>query len=401
MAKLTQAQKKKLPPELQVILERFNHEPQLLMKLQQLLKMAAQKIVQQSIEHDTFCDTFQTPRKLPNELLKLYGLSAKELKTAMRKIGFDERHRQYDSTYYQTFTIAYLIGLDHDDENIRKLSWLMIAISLWNGRKMKAFPAFCDADTARYVMNYVLQGNHTYKKAGSAFDYIDSFSVPALDHTYAKRIADNLNHDKEGLRKLIETTFSRYSQLFRSMKNAYYKTHEEGKKEVVSAKYGQQFGDGDMVESKESFSGTIERIVDKIEKNHMLKKNVIMKPESLKIFKDKFNISQDSIRKINNWIEDEDNADELKYFYELAFTNMKPKTDHDVCQFDIPILANKITSSKIDPNLKKAKEILDHVLLDILGERYKSMGSQSLYRLRNVIAHAFMIHAKVMLCKKL
>lgn len=401
MARLTDFQRKKLPPELRVVLERFHHEPQLLMKLKQYLSLAAQKIVQHSITHTTFCDAFQTPQKLPNELLKLYGLTSKELKIALRKVGFDERHHMYNNTYYQAFVTSFLIGLEFDDENIRKLSILMIAVRIWNGRKHKAFPTHCDPDIARYVMNYVLQGNHTYKKAGSAFDYIDSFNIPHIDSKYKDSIANNLDHDKEGLRKLIETEWVRFVQLFKSMRNHYYDTHKAGKKEVISDKYGRQYGDGDMIETKESFSGNIERLVDKIEKNAMLKRNVLMRPESMKIFKDKFNISQEGISKINTWIEDDDNKDELKYFFELVFTTLKPKTESDVCQYDIPALAYKVTSSKKDPNLIKAKEVIDHVLVEILGDKYKTLGTQSIYRLKPVVAYAFMIYAKLMLCKRL
>jgi len=401
MAKLNDAQKKKLPQELQLIIQRFEHEPQLLMRLKQYLSLAAQKISQQSINHSTFCDAFQTPQKLPNELLKLYGLSPKELKIAMRKVGFDERNRMYDSTYYQTFVVAFLVGLNFDDENIRKMSIMLIAIRIWNGRKFKSFPSHCDPDIARYAFNYAIKGNHTVKKAGSAFEYIDSFNVPHIDTKYAPTIANNLDHDREGLRKLIETEWSRFEQVFRSMRNAYYRTHQEGKKEVVTSKYGKQYGDGDMVEAKESFSGNIERLVDKIEKNAMLKKHTIMKPESLQMFKDRFNISRDGVQKIDNWIEDPDNADELKYFYELLFTTLKPRNETDICKYDVKSLADKITSSKKDPHLAKAKIVLDHVLENVLGPKYKTHGTQSIYRFKSVVSSALIINAKILLCKKI
>jgi hypothetical protein len=185
------------------------------------------------------------------------------------------------------------------------------------------------------------------------------------------------------------------------MRNAYYKSHKEGKKEIISDKYSQQYGNGDMVESKESFSGNIERLIDKIEKNAMLKKNILMKPDAQKIFKEKFNISQDGVRKINSWLEEEDNQDELRYFFELAFTSLKPKNESDICRYDIQNLAYRITSAKKDQNLIKAKEILDHILEDILGNKYKSLGSQRIYQLKTVIAYSLMIYAKIMLCKKL
>jgi hypothetical protein len=401
MARLTAQQKKKLPPEIRIILERFNHDPQLLMQLKRLLVQAAQKIQQQSINHETFCDTFQVPKTLPNELLKLYGTSEREMKQAMQKIGFVDINRMYNSAYYQTLCLAYLVGLEFDDENIRKMALLLIDIHIWNGRKLKSFPSFCDPDIARYVLNYVLKGNHTLKKVGSVFDYLDRYSIPAVDAKYSKTIPNNLDSYTEGLRKLIETNYSRFTQLFKSIRDAYYKTHKEGKKEIISGTYKSQYGNGEMVETHEGFSGNIERLVDKIQKNSMLKKNTLTSPAAKQIFKVKYNISDASIKKLNDWFTEDDNQDELKYFYELVFTSFKPKNEGDICKFDIPVLAMKITSSKKDPELLKAKEILDHVLISILGTKYNTLGVQSLYSLKGMVAYAFMIHAKTLLCKKL
>ncbi len=401
MAKLTSQQTQKLPQTLRVIIQRFEHEPQLFMRLKQLLVMSAQKIQQQSLNHDTFCNTFQIPKALPNELLKLYGVNEREFKQSMQKVGFVDIHRMYNDLYYQTLCVAYLIGLAQDDEAVRKMSLLLIDVRIWNGRKLRSFPSFCDPDTARYVMNYALKGNHTLKKAGSVFDYLDRYSIPAVDGKYAPTIANNLDSHTEGLRKLIETNYSRFNQLFRSVRDAYYRSQKEGRKEVIGGQYQNQYGEGEMVEARESFSGNIERLSDKIQKNAMIKRNVLLSPESKEIFKEKFNVSEASLKKINDWFMDDDNADELKYFYELAFTHLNPNNESDICKYEISILANKITSAKKDKHLLKAKEILDHVLASILGTKFNSLGKQSLYRLRAMVSYAMAINGKLLLCKKL
>ncbi len=399
--KLTHDQIQKLPQQLRMVLQRFDFDPQLYMRLKQLLVQSAQKIQQQALNHDTFCSTFQVPRALPQELLKLYGMNEREFKQSMEKVGFVKIHRMYDDIYYQTLCVAYLVGLAKGDENIRKMALLLIDIRIWNGRKLKAFPTFCDPDIARYVLNYELKGNHTLKKAGSSFDYLDKYSIPAVDGKYAPTIADNLDSHTEGLRKLIETNYSRFVQLFRSVRDAYYRAQKDGKKEIISGQYKNQYGEGEMVETRESFSGNIERLTDKILKNAMIKRNVLMRPESKEVFKDKFNVSEASLRKINDWFMDEANEDEIKYLYELIFTNLKPKNESDICQYDTPFLANKITSAKKDKHLLKAKEILDHVLLSILGTKFNTLGKQNLYRLRGMVAYAFIINSKLLLCKKL
>jgi len=401
MAGLTDKQKSVLPPELRIILERFHHEPQLFMQLKQLLSLAAQKVAQQAINHNTFCDIFTIPNKLPQQLLKLYGMTEKEFQAAMAKIGFDF-NRMYKDIYYQTLTVAYLVGLDFDDKNIRRLSLLLIAIRIWNGRKYKSFPSFCDPDIAKYVLNYELKGNHTFKMTGhTPFEFLDAYSVPAVDDRYHDVIANNLNVPNRGLRLLIETMHSRINQVMRSMRDAYYRVHKEGKKELTAEKYGQQYGTGDTVEQKESFSGNIERLVDKIEKNGMLKKNVILKPEAQAILKRKFNISETGIRMLNDWIEHEENTEEFRYFIELLFNAIKPRDESDICKYDVHILATRVTSSKKDPNLIKAKEILYHMLSSVLGEKYKTLGRQRIEQLKLAAAYALVVYIKSLLCKKI
>ncbi len=399
MAKLTDQQKKKLPPKLQTVLERFETNPQLLLKLRQALSQSIQKVVQQTINHETFCDLFQIPNKLPRELLNLYGLTERELQAELYKVGF-EINRMYLDPYYQSMVTAYLVGLNFDDKNIRRIALLLIDIRLWNGRRIKYIPAFCDPDVARYALNYEIKGNHKVKKATSVFDFLDRHSVPAVDEKYAPTIANNLDHKTEGLRKLIETNYVRLDQSFRSMKDAYYRVSQSGKKEIISGSFKNQFGDGDMVEARESFSGNIERLVDKMQKNAIMKKNLLMKPDAKNIIKDKFRISDASIQKVNNWLDDEDNHEEIKYFFELLFANLKPRSEADICKYDIPVLANMVSSSKKDKNLLKAKEILTHALMAVLGDKFKTLGVQNASRLRSMISYSFMIYAKVLLCKK-
>jgi hypothetical protein len=252
-------------------------------------------------------------------------------------------------------------------------------------------------------MSYELRGNHTLKKHGpTPFKFINEFIVPNLEEKYIKTIPDNLDSPTEGLRKIIDTLFSRFSQIFQSVSDAYYRSHKSGKKEIISSQYQNQYADGEMVQARESFTGNVERLVDKILKNALLKRNVILSPQSKEALKTKYKLSDAQIKKINDWVMDEDNHEELKYFYELVFTNMKVRNESDICQFELPILAAKITGAKKDPELLKAKEIIDHVLISLVGDsKFKTMGIQSLYRARAIIAMSLMINAKIQLCKKI
>jgi len=214
-------------------------------------------------------------------------------------------------------------------------------------------------------------------------------------------IADNLDNPDKGLRQLIMAPQARIMQLFNSMAEAYYRIHKEGKKEIISDKYSQQYGNGDMVESRESFAGNVERLADKILKNGMLKNKVLLKPEAKEVFQQKWRYSPNGIQKLNDWLFDEDNQEEVKYFYELVFNALKIKDEGDFCKNSVDFLATQVTGAKKDPNLLKAKKILDHMVISLAGDRYNSLSTQSKYRTKNIAAYAFFIKAKLLLCKKL
>ena len=401
MARLTPKQKQALPPELRVILERFNHDPKLLMSLKNTLLMESKKIQIQSLNHETFCNQFVVPKtSIPRELLRLYGMTQRDLKQALEKIGF-KLNDMYTQVYYQVLIVAYLIGLEYDDKNIRQLSLLLLYVRIWNGRKIKFFKQYCDPDIARYVTNYILKNNSTYKKAGSAFDYIDKKSVPEIDAKYAGIIADNLGDDKAGLIRLITTGYSRFVQLFRIVAQHYYRMHKEGRSEIISGQYKNQYGSGEMVEAKESFSGDVDRLVNKIQMNAMLKPDILMDPRSKKYFKEKWKLSESQLKLFNDWFTEEENQEELKYFYELLFNYLKPRNEGDICKYDVMTLGKTVTSAKKDKQLLKAKEIISHLLISIMGKRYNTLGTQSLHRAKGIASQTFAMYAKLLLCKKL
>ncbi len=370
------------------------------MQLKNKMAQEFHSIHQHSMSQDTLCDKFKTPHGISKELLVMFGMNERELKQSMEKIGFVKQHRMYNNIYYQTLAVVYLIGLDKDDELIRKASILLMEIQIWNGRWIRRFPQYCDPDIMRYVINYSLKGNHTLKKSGTAYNYLANFSAPAIDLKYSKTIPSNLDSHTEGLRKLVDTAYSRIAQIFTSVAEHYYRLYKSGTKEIISGQYQNQYGEGDMVEARESFSGNIERIIDKMQKNAMLKRNILTAPASKKILKDKWNMGDAAIKKMNDWFEDDDNEEEIKYFFELVFTKLKPQNETDVCKFEVNKLSELVTGARKDPQLLKAKEILEHMIMAIAGDNYNRVGIQSKYKMRNFASYGFMIYAKTLLCKK-
>ncbi len=392
--------RKDISPRMIAILDKFKTDKVAMATLKHYLQIATHKLMQDSMKHDSFCDYFLYPKKIPTLLLKVFGVNERELKEEMKQFHLKD-YSVYDDIYYLTLMLAYLIGLDQDDEELRQYALTLISVRIWNYYKMRFFPKVCNPDIARYVINYELQGNHTFKKHGTPFGYILKLSVPALEAKYPAEIAADPMHMYAGLKRIISTLRSRYNQLLKGIAEAYYRSYAQGKKESVGALQKESFDSGsDMVERNEHFSGIVERVADKVSKNAVLKTKVLSKNPAKDFLYKKFFISNTVIDKIDAWLDDEENEEDLKYFIELVVAGVKPKAEEEVCSLNIEVLANRISSARKDENFQKAKELVAGITKAIF-EKSGSLSTQLDYRYRKIVMVSLITYIKILLCKGL
>jgi hypothetical protein len=395
-----QLNRKDISKRIIAILDKFKDDKLAYTQLKHYLQLGTHKLMQDSMKHDSFCDYFLYPKKLPTLLLKLYGVNERELKEEMKQFHLKD-YSVYDDIYYLTLMLAYLIGLDQDDSELRQYSLTLISVRIWNYYKMRFFPKTCNPEIARYVITYELQGNHTFKKHGTPFGYILKLSVPALEAKYPQEIAKNPMEQYSGLKRIITTLRSRYNQLLKGIAEAYYNAHKEGKKESVGSIHQESFDkNSDMVERQEHFSGIIERVTDKVQKNAVLKSKVLSKNPAKDFLFKKFYISNSVIDSIDTWLDDEENDEDLKYFIELVIAGAKPKKEEELCSLNIEVLANKISSSRKDENFQKAKELVAGITKTIFDKRGE-LSTQLDYRYRKIVMVSLLTYIKLLLCKSL
>lgn len=392
--------RKDISPRMIAILDKFKTDKMAMATLKHYLQIATHKLMQDSMKHDSFCDYFLYPKKIPTLLLKVYGINEREIKEEMKQFHLKD-YSVYDDIYYLTLMLAYLIGLDQDDAELRQYALTLISVRIWNYYKLRFFPKACNPDIARYVINYELQGNHTFKKHGTPFGYILKLSVPALEAKYPAEIAANPMDVYAGLKRIISTLRSRYNQLLKGIAEAYYRSHAQGKKESVGALQKESFDSGsDMVEKNEHFSGIVERVSDKVSKNAVLKNKVLSKNPAKDFLYKKFFISNQVIDKIDSWLDDEENEEDLKYFIELVIAGVRPKKEEEICELNIEVLANRISSARKDENFQKAKELVAGITKAIF-EKSGSLSTQLDYRYRKIVMVSLITYIKILLCKGL
>jgi len=395
----------KLSPTIIAILDKFKTDKHAYQLLKEgYLKLASHKIMQDSMQHTSFCDYFPISKKLPNLLLKLYGISERELKHEMEQFSL-KGSIVYTKDYYITLCLAYLIGLDNNDEELRQYALLLISVLIWNYYKLRFFPNICDPKISQYVMNYELQGNHSFKNAGSPLNYIMKVTLPALENNYPKEIANDPVHHYAGLKRIITTIRSRYNQLFKNLATNYYKAVESGKSESVHELHSTSYeNSGEMIEKKEHFNNIIERLSDKILKNGLLKTKVIQRSPIKDMLYKKFFLSNQVIQKIDQYLDDDQNKEDLKYYIELLLNGLKLRNEEELCSMNMEVLANRITSSRKDEYFDKLKKFNTSIAINVLhapNEDTKHISTQNEYRYSKIMITAILSYIKYLNCKSI
>jgi len=397
-----QLNRSKLSPTIKAILDKFKTDKEAYRLLKEgYLKLASHKVLQDSIQHSSFCDYFPISKKLPNLLFKLYGIDEKQLKEEMKQFELTGSI-VYTKDFYITLLMAYLIGLDNNDNELRQYSLLLISTLIWNYYKMRFFPAVCDPKIAQYVINYELKGNHSFKGPGTPLNYIMKITIPALEGNYPQEIAKDPTHHYSGLKRVITTIRSRYNQLFKNLAKNYYDAQKSGKMESVHDTHGNAYeNSGEMVEKKEHFNDFIEKTTDKIIKNGYFKNKLIQKSPIKDLMFKKFFLSTSVISKIDDYLDNDENKEDIKYYIELLLNGLKIKSDDELCSLNIEILANKITSSRKNDYFNKLKEYNTGIAVNVLHtpSEVNNINKQNEYRYSKIFMTAMLAYIKLLTCK--
>jgi hypothetical protein len=254
-------------------------------------------------------------------------------------------------------------------------------------------------------MNYELQGNHSFKSAGSPLNYIMKVTLPALENNYPKEIANDPTHHYAGLKRVITTIRSRYNQLFKNLATNYYKAVESGKSESVHELHSTSYeNSGEMIEKKEHFNNIIERLSDKIIKNGLLKTRVIEKSPIKDMLYKKFFLGNQVIQKIDQYLDDDNNKEDLKYYIELLLNGLKLRNEEELCGMNMEVLANRITSSRKDEYFDKLKKFNTSIAINVLhvpNEDTKHISTQNEYRYSKIMITSILSYIKFLNCKSI
>jgi len=384
-----------MPKEIEYVADKILKNKPLYDEIKKLLMDIVRKLNNDSLSHSSFCNALKTPHGVDKKLLKIFGISDRQMIASFAHIGFHPDSRMYSSLYYQTLSLVYYIGVRSDDDLLRILAVSLIYVKIFNGRQYRIMPNGCQEEIAQYLIQNVFRKSHTFKKYPNPFVAITQYFAPTLDDKYFSYVSKDPAHPTLGLVVILMQSYGRMFQVFMGIKDHYYKAHNDGNKitvDTVNTNFGGKEVDGSNTTSSSNTA-------------HKLQKNLVFKNPKLSTIdikylkSDPYNISTKFIETTEKFLISDESDDDLTNVYELFFNIIKID-ETKICGLNIINTVDKITGSKGNNiQIKKLKKYID-ILLEQMYKGIMKSGSSSRLKLRKVLLLIIILRAKKAFCKE-
>jgi len=362
-----------------------------------LLKNDMLALNNDSLSHSSFCANLKTPKNLPKELLKRFGLSDRQMLAAFESIGFHPSHKMYSDLYYQTLTFVYYIGIKSDDDILRLYALSLMFVKVFNGRKYRYFPLGCQEDIAQYILSRLREGT-VFKKYPSPFIAITQYFAPTIDKTYKKQMQSDPAHPTKGLLKLLMQIWGRIDQVFlKTLQVPYYKAWNDSKKNLINLAGSDRQG----VEVDKMDTSKIEKLVEKSMMNLVHRNNKFTKKDIAFFRGPSLKLKQTFIDQVELFLNDDINEDDIKNCMELILNILKIQDENNVCSMHVIHSVGKISNTKQKNNdIEKAKKHVDELLKLMYPNMIKTVSNSTLLKLRKTMLIMLVIRFKRSVCNK-
>jgi len=384
----------KMPKEIEFVADKVLKNKALYDEIKKLLIQVVSKINNDSLSHASFCDVMRTPNGIDKKLLKIFGISDRQMIAAFSEIGFHPDSRMYSSLYYQTLSLVYYIGVRAKDDVLRQFAVALIYVKVFNGRQYKYMPNGCQHEIAEYLIQSVFRKSKIFVKYPAPFSAITNYLTPTLDTKYFPYIEKDPAHPTLGLVVILMQAWNRIDQMFMGIQKHYYQAHKEGKRSIISAS-----SDGNGREVSEIDGTKVVNLVDKLQKNLINKPTKLSDADKSFLKKEPYAVSDKFLVDTKKFLDDHKNEDDLKNIYELIFGISKTE-ESKMCGLHIVNTISKITSSKgSDTKNVNLKKYADQMLERMYKGFMKSGSNSKKLKLRKVLLLLIVHRGKSAFCK--
>ncbi len=384
----------KMPKEIEFVADKILKNKVLYDEIKNTLKGIIIKLNNDSLGHSSFCNALRTPNGIDKKLLKIFGISDRQMLSSFAEIGFHPESRMYSSLYYQTLCLVYYIGVRADDDLLRVFCTALIYVKIFNGRQYKYMPNGCQEEIAQYLIQNIFRSTKTFKKYPNPFVAITQYFAPTLDTKYYPYIKKDPGHPTLGLVVILMQSWNRMDQVFMGIQKQYYAASEAGNKITIGT-----VGNAKGTEVDNVGNSAVVNTVDRLQKNMVHRAPKLDKSDIDYLKGAPYSISNKFLTDSEKFLNDDKTEDDLKNIYEMLFTITKIQ-ENNICGLNIINTVTKITSAKgNNVQVTKLKKYID----TLLGQMYKGImtsgSNSSRLKLRKVLLLIILLRGKKAFCK--
>lgn len=382
----------KLPEAIEWVIKKFDDNPQLVSRIEDMLKQIVSHYGKMSMDYELFTKAVPVPKGLDIELLKIMGLSAEVLKKSATQIGFNAKHNMHMDTYYLTLAIIYYYGCKTDNLFLRQLALTLMFVKIFRGRINKFWSnGSSDDTTTKYVLTNKLRNTNIARIHVNTFDAIIHIWVPRMDKKYWATVRDHPAHPLRGMVSILIAGWSRVHQAYKGLAKHYYKAFHDG------IKTGSYTGDEDMEERTKL--SKIEQNTDKVYVGISYMNNPI--PEADKVYiKNNLNLKSTVVDNFESFIKNPKNMDEVKETIETFMRILKASNPQDIANINISMTADKLSGARSKDDFLKLKNQIDNSMRLVYGNELLSASPAQILKIRKSYILMYLLKIKQPYIKK-
>jgi len=395
----------------EVLLSDRTLEQKVFVELTKMISSAYQHAMQQT--ELNYCFKFNLPYAgVSKRLYKIIGITPEETFK-----GFKEdwgksamTNNMHKDSYYHILLLLMYYGLKNKKQQIVENSFFILLMKIWNGRREKYMPVYCDPKIMAYVISNMNKKYITAKFDSPLFMLKDYF-VPTLLKKYTSNILRNPGNN-EGLKRIFEQSWARIVQLWANNKQTNLKT---GKSENIGGLlplYMKAHQDGSALKSitgsdddEASYMSVNEReiIANDISDFITTTNNKYSQTYMNSLYRIT-NVNQKTIPILIDGLHDYSLFDDINDLVLLLLSRLNINDKQDICKFDIYSRMKKmVISSKNNIEVQKIRRLCNHILNKIfikkqIDIKVEKMTLPSQGKIRNLILILILTNIKKLIC---
>ena len=385
----------------------------------ELARMVSNAHTQDMSSDEGYCFKFNLPLIAVNKLYKLVDLLQIEVFDAFKSDWGSPtmRNKMFADPYYQILVLIMFYGLKEKKSRFIENAFLVLLFKIWNGRKAKFFPKWCDKKIMKYVTSHMLTNRHLFAKFDSPLSMIRDHFMPTLLKKYGSEM---IKDPKKYTKRIIEQSWGRVHQQFvQNMRTniktgtreaqsgilpLYKKAKEQGLS--ISNPSVNPLGDEEGQPGFSEFTTVSNRdeIINSTSDHITMNSNPKYTTQVINQINSKTRVSSKVIEVILKSLHNHRFHNTIHDLIGVILSKTNVSDKSEICsQSYLDNVQKNVISSKNNVDARKiqalSNKLLDEIFKNVLKRNFKVFSNVQQIQLRNVIIHGLIHNLRRNVCK--